>query len=76
MATKQESGAEGRAAIEGTRIESAAGIGAAFPAAGAITNHIYVIDPLGNLMMRFPRDPDPSRMLEDLQRLLKVSRIG
>ena len=59
-------------AIEGTRIEPAAGIGAAFPAAGAITDHIYVIDPLGNLMMRYPRDPDPSRMLKDLQRLLKV----
>jgi hypothetical protein len=35
-----------------------------------------VIDPLGNLMMRFPREPDPSRMLKDLQRLLKVSQIG
>jgi hypothetical protein len=27
-------------------------------------------------MMRFPRDPDPSKMLKDLQRLLKYSRIG
>jgi hypothetical protein len=35
-----------------------------------------VVDPLGNLMMRFPRDPDPSRMLKDLQRLLKTSRLG
>jgi hypothetical protein len=26
--------------------------------------------------MRYPRDPDPSRMLKDLQRLLKVSGIG
>ena len=64
------------AAIEGSRIEPAAGLAAAFPAAGPIGDHIYVIDPLGNLMMRFPRDPDPSRMLKDLQRLLKVSRIG
>lgn len=38
--------------------------------------HIYVVDPLGNLMLRFPRDPDPSRMLKDLQRLLRYSRVG
>jgi cytochrome oxidase Cu insertion factor (SCO1/SenC/PrrC family) len=37
---------------------------------------LYLVDPLGNLMMRYPRDPDPSKMLKDLQRLLRVSRIG
>jgi cytochrome oxidase Cu insertion factor (SCO1/SenC/PrrC family) len=47
-----------------------------FPAEGAVADHIYVIDPLGNLMMRFPRDPDPRRMVKDLARLLKTSRIG
>ena len=36
-------------------------------------DHIYLVDPLGNLMMRFPRDPDPSKMIKDLQRLLKYS---
>ncbi len=60
------------AAIEGTRISRA--LPEAFP--GNPVDHIYVVDPLGNLMMRFPRDPDPSRMLKDLQRLLKYSRIG
>ena len=39
-------------------------------------DHIYLVDPLGNLMMRFPRDPDPSKMIKDLQRLLKYSRFG
>ena len=39
-------------------------------------DHIYLVDPLGNLMMRFPRDPDPSKMLKDLQRLLKYSQVG
>jgi hypothetical protein len=43
---------------------------------GEARDHIYVVDPLGNLMMRFPRDPDPSRMVKDLQRLLKLSRFG
>lgn len=42
----------------------------------ALTDHIYVIDPLGNLMMRFPKDPDPNKMKKDLSRLLKASRIG
>ena len=37
---------------------------------------IYVIDPLGNLMMRYPKDADPSGMKKDFIRLLKVSRIG
>jgi len=68
--------AELLAAIEGTRIERAGALPAQFPAAGALTDHIYVVDPLGNLMMRFPRDPDPKQMIRDLQRLLKTSRIG
>jgi len=63
-------------AIEGTQVEPAGALAAAFPAAGAPRDHVYVIDPLGNLMMRFPRDPDPSLMLKDLQRLLRVSGFG
>ncbi len=47
-----------------------------FPAQGSGSAHIYLVDPLGNLMMRYPPDPDPRRMIRDLQRLLKASRIG
>lgn len=49
-----------------------------FPAGetGDAAAHIYLVDPLGHLMMRFPVDPDPSRMKKDISRLLKVSRIG
>jgi hypothetical protein len=61
-------------AIEGTRVAPAGEIAARFP--GNVADHIYVVDPLGNLMMRYPRDPDPSRMLKDLQRLLKVAGFG
>lgn len=43
---------------------------------GERVEHIYLVDPLGNLMMRFPKDPDPSRMIKDLQRLLKYSGFG
>ncbi len=46
------------------------------PAAGAPSDHIYLVDPLGNLMMRFPRDPDPRLMIKDLARLLKASQLG
>ena len=63
------------AAIEGTVIAPAGAVGD-FPAERAVTDHIYLVDPLGNLMMRFPREPDASRMIKDLQRLLKVSGFG
>jgi cytochrome oxidase Cu insertion factor (SCO1/SenC/PrrC family) len=45
------------------------------PAAGS-RDHIYIVDPQGNLMMRYPKDPDPRQMSKDLQRLLKVSQVG
>ena len=64
------------AAIEGTIAMPGGALAATFPAEGAVTDHIYLLDPLGNLMMRFPRDPDPSRVIKDLQRLLKVSSFG
>jgi hypothetical protein len=43
------------------------------PAADSATDHVYMIDPLGNLMMRFPRDPDPSKVKRDVSRLMKAS---
>ncbi len=36
----------------------------------------YLVDPLGNLVMYFPPDIEPSDMVEDIKRLLKFSRIG
>jgi cytochrome oxidase Cu insertion factor (SCO1/SenC/PrrC family) len=50
-----------------------------FPAdAGSLASsgRIYVVDPLGNLMMAHPRNSDPKHLLEDLKRLLKLSQIG
>ena len=63
---------------EGTRAVRAAGSSLLqqLPAAGALRDHIYLLDPLGNLVLRYPRDADPTRMRKDLERLLKVSRIG
>lgn len=45
-------------------------------AGAAVADHIYIIDPLGNLMLRFPKDADPNKMKKDLYKLLKASRIG
>ncbi len=37
---------------------------------------IYRDDPLGNLMMRFPRDSGMKEIHTDIKKLLKLSRIG
>lgn len=39
-------------------------------------DHIYILDPLGNLMMRFPVDPEPNKVHKDIAKLLKASAIG
>lgn len=67
--------AELLAAIEGTQVAKAGDATTkGFP--GNPSEHIYLIDPLGNLMMRYPREPQPNGMIKDLKRLLKYSRIG
>jgi hypothetical protein len=48
----------------------------ALPVKASPTDHIYVIDPLGNLVLRYGREADPSRIIKDLVRLLKTSGIG
>ncbi len=40
------------------------------------TDHIYLVDPNGNLMMRFPEHADPSKIRSDISKLLKWSSIG
>jgi len=48
-----------------------------FPAAAAGARaHVYIVDPLGNVMMRYPQDAEGRRALDDLQRLLRASQIG
>ena len=46
------------------------------PAPRPVTDYIYVLDPLGNVVMRYGSDADPTRIIKDLTRLLKTSRIG
>jgi len=42
----------------------------------AAAGRIYLVDPLGNLMMSYPGDAPPKSILTDLERLLKLSHIG
>ena len=42
----------------------------------AAPGRVYIVDPLGNLMMTYPPDAAPKGMLKDLQRLLRVSQVG
>lgn len=44
------------------------------PAQGQqLRDHFYVIDPMGRWMMRAPVEPDPSKLKNDLNRLLKAN---
>ncbi len=60
------------------------------PAVGALSAHfglvpgappagldrIYLVDPIGNLMMSWPANADANRVRKDLARLLRVSQVG
>ena len=41
-----------------------------------LQGRLYIVDPLGNLMMSYPPDADPIGIIKDLNRLLKISMIG
>jgi len=43
---------------------------------GDVNQHLYLIDPLGNLMMRFPAKAEPQKVKKDMGKLLKASAIG
>jgi len=44
------------------------------PAEGhALEQHLYIVDPMGNWMMREPADPQPGKLKRDLERLLRAS---
>ncbi len=39
-------------------------------------HRIYLMDPLGNFVLSYPADADPTGMRKDLARLLRASQIG
>ncbi len=57
--------------IELAKLTQNFGIGSA-----SAPGNIFLVDPLGNLMMRYAPNADPSGMLKDMTRLLKYSWVG
>ncbi len=44
------------------------------PAPGqALEDHVYIVDPVGEWMMRAPANPDPSKLKRDVEKLLRGS---
>ncbi|HEY8553878.1 MAG TPA: cytochrome C oxidase subunit I, partial [Burkholderiales bacterium] len=39
-------------------------------------DRLYLVDPLGNLMMSYPADADPRGINKDLKLLLRASQVG
>ena len=69
-----------REAVEATgsvwmlRVDRAAVARWLTPADGhALGDHLYVVDPMGEWMMRMPADPSPQKVKRDLDRLLRAS---
>jgi hypothetical protein len=56
-----------------TVVRAEASVAAALPERGRGS---YLIDPLGNLVLAWPDDPDIKAVSRDLSRLLRASRIG
>jgi len=44
------------------------------PASGrALEDHLYLVDPMGEWMMRMPAAPDPAKFKRDLERLMRAA---
>lgn len=41
-----------------------------------VADYIFLVDPVGQVMMRYARNPDPAGIRRDLSRLLSVSQVG
>ena len=39
-------------------------------------NHLYIVDPLGNIFMYYNKDFDAKGLKKDIKKLLRISRIG
>jgi hypothetical protein len=64
----------GEAAMHVLRVPRAALAAWLVPEAGhAIEDHLYVVDPMGEWMMRAPAGADPARFRRDLERLMRAS---
>jgi predicted TIM-barrel fold metal-dependent hydrolase len=69
--------AEVKQLYEGTQMihASSAQIASYFPVpvGDELSDHIFVIDHLGHVMMRFPKDADPNKTKKDIAKLIKLT---
>jgi hypothetical protein len=65
---------QGLIRLDASTPEAAALLGS-FPAERQ-SQMIFIVDPLGNLMMRYDSQANPKGLRQDLQRLLDLSHIG
>jgi cytochrome oxidase Cu insertion factor (SCO1/SenC/PrrC family) len=61
-------------AVTALRVDRAALAAWLAPEEGhALEEHLYVVDPMGEWMMRIPAQPEPAKVKRDLERLLRAS---
>jgi hypothetical protein len=66
--------AEAAPSVQILQVEREALAGWLSPADGhSLEQHLYVVDPMGDWMMRMPADPEPARVKRDLERLMRGS---
>ena len=66
--------AAGPSPVQALRVPQAAVAAWLQPEPGrALEEHLYLVDPMGEWMMRVPADPEPSRVKRDLERVLRAS---
>jgi hypothetical protein len=66
---------QGLVVVDAAADPALASVIAAVPAADR-QHSLYVVDPLGNLVMRYDTRTEPRGLLDDLKKLLKLSHIG
>jgi hypothetical protein len=74
LATPLRAAVEAGPAMTVLRVDREALAGWLAPAAGqALEDHLYLVDPMGEWMMRMPAAAEPARVKRDLDRLLRAS---
>ena len=74
LAAPLRAAVEAGPAMTALRVEREALAGWLVPAEGqALEDHLYIIDPRGEWMMRMPAAAEPARVKRDLDRLLRAS---
>lgn len=66
---------EGLLSIDASDAQARAALQSVLPA-GDLANDLFIVDPHGNIVMRFDARANPRGLLDDMKKLLKLSHIG